>query len=194
MVKNSELLMFGLNMIVRCSGEAGVTVPGVGRTRRRGAAFSPCERYRYALWDVWGKETDPVMVAFVGLNPSTADELVDDPTVRRCKRFAASWGADGMFMLNAYGLRSTDPKGLWQVEDPVGSETDLWLSRLLPVCGIAVACWGVHCTEARAAEVVLGCGRWEMSCLGKTKNGSPRHPLYLRKDSALLTYWRRSVG
>jgi hypothetical protein len=83
-----------------------------------GAEFSECQQYRYTLWRTWDSQADRVM--FIGLNPSTADETEDDPTIRRCIRFAKDWGYGGILMMNAYAYRSTAPRGLKQVTDPIG--------------------------------------------------------------------------
>ena len=130
------------------------------------------------------------MVAFVGLNPSTADEHVEDPTVRRCIRFARDWGGCGLVMLNAYRLRSTDPAGLWSVADPVGDRNDAAISQWVRRCRMVVCAWGVHCKPNRAQEVVdliRAAGRQPM-CLGVTKDGAPKHPLYLRSELLPVPY------
>ena len=77
------------------------------------ATFSPCRRWRYTLLRRW-EPANLIVVAFIGLNPSTADETLDDPTIRRCIGFAKAWGAGGMYMLNLFGWRSTDPAGCWR--------------------------------------------------------------------------------
>jgi hypothetical protein len=83
---------------------------------RAGAEFSPCRRYRYALYRDRGALLGP-KVMFVGLNPSTADETVDDPTIRRCIRFARDWGYDGLIMANLYAWRAPKPRDLYATED-----------------------------------------------------------------------------
>jgi len=147
-----------------------------------GAIFSEPERvYRYDLWRIWEK-TKPY-VLFVGLNPSTADEEIDDNTVTRCRRYAAGWGYGGMHMANFYAFRSTKPEGLLQVEDPVGPENDLWLEKLAKDAGIIIAAWGAWkgIDRERAKKVLEILGE-EVYCLRVTKGGYPEHPLYLRKD------------
>jgi len=177
------------DVVVKESGILRTRVPGgLGFRKQRGAVFSPCERWRYALWNVWSGHEDPRIIAYVGLNPSTADEMKDDPTIRRCRGFAEKWGWDGMVMLNAFAFRSTDPKGLKTIDDPVGAETDLWLARLGQSCGVVVACWGVHCDLNRERAVCGAIGR-KMRCFGRTKDGKPKHPLYLPGSSTLIQYW-----
>lgn len=142
---------------------------------RRTAAFSPCRLYRYTLDIVWD-DTKP-LAAFIGLNPSTADEVKDDPTVRRCRGFAEQWGCGGMRMLNIFAYRATLPADMQAVEDPVGSENDLQIP-LIGCTGPHVACWGIHGKHlGRGAAVLQNLSG--LQCLGRTANGSPKHPLYL---------------
>jgi hypothetical protein len=150
-----------------------------------GADFSPCRTWRYGLWRRWDERP---LLAFIGLNPSTADETRNDPTVRRCIGFARSWGYGGLLMLNAYGLRSTDPAGLWRVDDPVGPGHDERMREHAAQASACVAAWGVHCESSRAARVCEVIGR-RVDCLGLTKGGAPRHPLYLKASSRRSLYW-----
>ncbi|MDA8965892.1 DUF1643 domain-containing protein, partial [Pseudomonadales bacterium] len=92
------------------------------------ADFSPCRTYRYALWRTWDK-TEPY-VLFLGLNPSTADETENDPTITRCIDFAKQLGFGGLCMANLFAFRATQPKDLKQAKDPVGDANDKWLSKL----------------------------------------------------------------
>lgn len=151
-----------------------------------GAAFSPCRNYRYALWRWWDKDKPYAM--FVGLNPSTADETLDDPTIRRCKRFASDWGYGGLVMTNLFAIRATDPKVMLAHSDPVGVENDDYLRDLARHAALVVAAWGAHGGHQGRDEDVLRLIPG-VHHLGLTKAGKPRHPLYLRADSrpALLT-------
>ena len=167
-------------------------IPG----QRSGAYFSECGKYRYALWRQWanGKR----VVAFVGLNPSTADHLLDDPTIRRCIRFSQDWGFDGLVMLNIFGWRATDPKELKAVSDPIGAlnknaflNMDDWLDA--PINDVVCA-WGAHGKLHGRGSIVTGWLTGEdhkhrkIFCLGKTKSGSPKHPLYLRATTTCEDY------
>ena len=126
-------------------------------------------------------------VAFIGLNPSTADETQDDPTVRRCIGFAKHWGFGGMFMLNIFALRSTDPRALYRAEDPTGPENDYWITQVVQKREVTrvVACWGNHGAllsrgwEVKKLDRLRG-ALWRIGEL--TKTGQPRHPLYLKGD------------
>jgi hypothetical protein len=149
----------------------------------RSAHFSPCRLYRYALWRAWGAQAGAVdrgYVLFIGLNPSTADENNDDPTIRRCIAFAKAWGYSGVCMVNLFAFRSTDPAAMLAANDPVGPENDVWLERLARRAGLVVAAWGVHGThmerDSRVKQLIP-----EMRYLRLTKDGHPGHPLYLPK-------------
>jgi len=144
---------------------------------RTGAEFSPCRTWRYALWRHWG---DGPKIAFIGLNPSTADETCDDPTVRRCIGFARSWGFGGLYMLNAYAFRATLPADLKSALDPIGPHQDRRLRHYARRADGLIAAWGTHCEPQRAARICTLL-RQRLDCLGRTRNGSPCHPLYLSK-------------
>ena len=160
--------------------------------RASGAIFSDCRTWRYALWRRWDLGLSCDMVAFVGLNPSAADESIDDPTIRRCKNFAKKWGFDGMYMLNAYAFRATDPSDMKAAADPVGPKNDQLLRHYGSEVNAIVACWGAHCELTREVVVCQMIGKLVMS-LGITKQGRPKHPLYLRADSKPEPFWRPHV-
>jgi hypothetical protein len=150
------------------------------------AVFSPCRTWRYALARRWAPDGQPVM--FVALNPSTADETLDDPTVRRCIGFAKRWGFPAMLMLNAFALRSTDPRALYSAADPVGPENDTWLLAMRQTAARCVVCWGAHgALLDRGTEVVQLVA--PVFSFGFTKDGFPKHPLYL-PNNADLVEWR----
>lgn len=145
-------------------------------------AWSPCRRYRYTLWRLWGPGARPAM--FIGLNPSTADETQDDPTIRRCKAFAKCSGCDSLIMTNLFSWRATDPRAMKAADDPVGPQNDDWLRRLAPVAHVRVAAWGVHGSWSERAKHVAAILS-NLYCLGTTKGGDPRHPLYLAATAEL---------
>jgi hypothetical protein len=154
------------------------------------AEMSACGAYRYALWRTWA--ADQPQVLFIGLNPSMADALADDPTLRRCIRFAQQWGYGGVILANLFAFRARSPKMLSDVADPIGPENDRWLEQLRNSVDLAVAAWGrMGRLHSRAARVEGRLG--ELYCLGSTKNGAPRHPLYVRGDSALQPWCARPI-
>jgi hypothetical protein len=150
-----------------------------------GAEFSECRTWRYVLWRRWDRQLDQAM--FIGLNPSTADEREDDPTIRRCIRFAKDWGYGGLLMMNAFAFRATDPKNMKAAKDPIGPRNDEALKFRQAQVGLIVAAWGAHCSPQRELEVCEIIQR-PIHCLGKTKSGSPKHPLYLRADTKPVIY------
>lgn len=157
----------------------------------REAAISQCGIYRYTLHrpaEMVCPERSTAV--FVMLNPSTADATRDDPTIRRCRGFARAWGCNGLTVLNLYALRSPDPTALWKSSDPVGPENDDYLRRVARECGDVVCAWGSNARSDRVAAFLrimagLAARLW---CLGVTKSGAPRHPLYVRADQPLLSW------
>jgi hypothetical protein len=150
-----------------------------------GAEFSPCGEYRYALWRrlSMGERA----VAFVGLNPSTADATMDDPTIRRCVGFARAWGFDWLYMLNLHAFRSTDPRVLATEIDPVGPGNWEALQRLTQKADLVVAAWGANDLHGAAVEYARRLAALPRThCLGRTKGGSPKHPLYLAAATPLV--------
>lgn len=152
---------------------------GLGSTAaeamERGATISDCGRYRYALWRKWAPgET----VMFVGMNPSTADATLDDPTIRRCVGFARAWGYGGLMMTNLFAWRATVPAHMLMAADPVGSDNDATLRTAYLNAALTVAAWGAHGTYGgrhNAVRKMLP----RLHYLRLTKDGHPGHPLYL---------------
>jgi hypothetical protein len=149
---------------------------------RRGAILSECGRYRYTLTREWGGENSPC-VAFVGLNPSTADHMVDDPTLRRCVAFARAWGFGRMMLVNLYAWRETVPSDMFTLGrmgvDIVGPVNDTWLDVAMQSSPCVVAAWGSNPYAAARAQEVRSRFKGRLWYLRLTKNGSPEHPLYL---------------
>ena len=147
------------------------------------AVISDCGTYRYRLTRIWD-ESKPVM-AWVMLNPSTADGSTDDPTIRRCINFAKAWGYGGITVVNLYALRATDPKQLWQHQDPVGPDNDAELAKVAEQFPLVVLAWGSNAKPERTTVVlrILSRARGLCTVLGWTKGGEPRHPLYVRADT-----------
>ncbi len=130
----------------------------------------------------------PVM-AFIGLNPSTADEVEDDPTITRCINYAKKWGYGGLFMLNIFAYRATDPKDMKAAPDPVGVDNDAYILRVADKAGLIVAAWGNHGGYLeRGREVCQLLADRKIHCLGITKAGMPKHPLYLKADLKPVLY------
>lgn len=153
-----------------------------------GAVFADDRTHRLYLWRRWEKVGPWVM--FIGLNPSTADERLNDPTVRRCIGFAHKWGYSGMFMCNAYTLVSTDPKKL-NTETPIVRGAQLAMRVIRNRCEKAIAAWGNQIVLVRDWEDRVVRIKKDLSplhCLGVTKLGHPRHPLYLPYSEQVGVY------
>lgn len=170
-----------------------------GRGVRRAAQIDG--EYRYTLQREWWErdrniaKSEPSLLTFVMLNPSTANDQIDDPTIRRCIGFARREGAVVMEVMNLYALRATNPAALLVHPDPVGIGNDALLTQVARqhTRFKTVVAWGAHkmvtpertailTDSARAAGTTL----W---CLGKTKSGAPRHPLYVRGDAPLVPWF-----
>lgn len=148
------------------------------------ATFSPCRRYRYTLTRSIGAGTRRAL--FVMLNPSTADEAQDDPTIRRCIAFARREGCGSLEVANLFAWRATDPVELRTAPDPVGPDNDRHIVEAAGRASLIVCAWGVHgCLLGRERAVrQLLAGR-ALHALGFTKEGAPRHPLYVKSDAPL---------
>ena len=191
---------------------------------KMGATFDATGTYRYSLWREWN--SDAPRVGFVMLNPSRADHTINDPTIRRCIGFAQRWDYGSLEVVNLFAYRTSSPKALRQVHDPIGAENDRYLVTLgqrVDHIVLAWGNWGTIQNRSQAAMSLLaqsqlysgshshslhpvphtlhpvphtlhpvphtlhpastGCierKREGLYCLGVTKTGQPRHPLYLK--------------
>lgn len=159
--------------------------------------FSPDRIYRYTLWRCWRKDglipnvSRLTYAMFIGLNPSTADETKNDPTIRKCIGFAKRWGLDALCMTNLFAFRATDPRVMKQQADPIGEDNDKWLKQVAHQASVIVAAWGLHgAHNGRDKRVTRMIG--DVRCLRYTKDGFPEHPLYVPYDTALQFYPRKS--
>jgi len=139
------------------------------------ALLSACGTYRYRLTRSWGPGDH---VVFIGLNPSTADAALDDPTIRRCSNFARSWGFDGLIMLNAWAFRSTQPRQLLLTPDPNGPRNNHIIRQTCRHATLVIAAWGNHCPPDRQTQLIQLTG--PLHCIARNSNGQPAHPLYLK--------------
>lgn len=180
-----------------------------------GAIISEDERYRYVLFREWrGHGSDenwrwfdavdgnghklgvPKTCLFIMLNPSTADALNDDPTIRRCVSFAKAWKYDRLEVVNLFAYRTKSPselKALLDKDDPVGRSNIKYVQQAMTDAGLIVCAWGVHGSHLDQDETVLGWLPFERKIysLGTTKDGSPKHPLYIAADTKLVEFHGR---
>jgi hypothetical protein len=163
-----------------------------------GAVISPCGKYRYQLTRMWD-ERKRRRAVFIMLNPSTADALQDDPTIRRCIGFARSWGCGSLVVLNLFAIRATNPAVMLADNDPEGPDNFEHFRRFLDdptdwithARDIVVCAWGAHGSHRDQDKTVMG---WmdrfaaQPQCLGITKSGQPKHPLYIAASTPLQPY------
>ena len=146
------------------------------------AVYSDCERYRYLLTRTWGPGSRAL---FIMLNPSTATEVQNDPTVERCERRARALGFGAFRVTNIFAFRATDPKVMRSADDPVGAENDAAIGDSLAWADAVICAWGNHgLHRGRGAEVeamLRGSGA-RLFHLGLTGQGQPKHPLYIGYD------------
>lgn len=147
---------------------------------RSTATYSDCESYRYALtrlWDDGGRKA-----LFVMLNPSTATEVQNDPTVERCERRARALGFGGFRVTNIFAWRDTDPRKMRAAVDPIGPGNDAAILEGASWADTIVAAWGTHGAHLdrgpAVAKLLRGAGH-SLTALGITKDGHPKHPLYV---------------
>lgn len=160
---------------------------------KKTAIISDCGKYRYSLDRIWEPKLLPMV--FIMLNPSTADATEDDPTIRRCIGFAERENRGSIFIGNLFAYRATNPLQLYQVSDPVGHYNYNTVKKLLLLgksCNQPVVCaWGsqnIASDEARKLFELSADLDVKLTCLGKNKSGSPKHPLYLKSDQAFEPY------
>lgn len=157
----------------------------ITRTHQKGdaqslAVYSDCERYRYELtreWDAGSKR-----VAFVMLNPSTATEVQNDPTVERCERRARALGFGAFRVCNIFAWRATDPRDMRAAADPVGPENDAAIMNAAKWADTLVCAWGTHgahLDRGPMVEALLRATDVPLTHLGLSKAGHPKHPLYI---------------
>lgn len=155
----------------------------------RDAVISDCGTYRYLLRRTWDHGKPRVLI--VMLNPSTADAEIDDPTIRSCIRLSKGLGYGSFEVVNLFALRATDPKELAKASDPIGPRNDLTIETAIGRCDLAICAWGAHQMaehRSRSVRALLRQHRPAVFCLGKTKSGSPKHPLYIKSGTPLETF------
>jgi len=151
----------------------------------RSAIFSRNKVYRFVLEREWDDSLPKVMI--IGLNPSTADAKIDDPTIRKCIRMSSNWGYGGMVMVNLFAYRATDPKDLYKAPKPVGSRNTWYIRNCLNKVETVVCAWGNHGNYLNRDHRVL---KWLPPCkaININKTGIPAHPLYQKDNAPLINF------
>lgn len=144
------------------------------------AEISLCNTYRYFLQRTWDRDINNKMMTFIMLNPSKADALKDDPTIRKCVMLAKKENCSGIYVINLFALRSSQPKDLYIHNNPVGPDNDYWIDEITKKSKIIVVAWGndgnLLNRDIEVCEKLKSLGL-NLYCLGLNKNGSPKHPL-----------------
>lgn len=155
------------------------------------ALIDGTKKYRYMLMRQWGDNRNN-FVNFVMLNPSTADAKKDDRTIESCIRLTRNWGFDGFYVTNLFALRATHPKVLKDSDDPVGIDNDKFINKYARSCKLVVLAWGNHGSLHNRNQIVLEKLNKIITpyCLNKTKLGHPSHPLYTKRNTKPIKYWR----
>ncbi|HLP89277.1 MAG TPA: DUF1643 domain-containing protein [Nostocaceae cyanobacterium] len=146
-------------------------------------------QYRYLLSRKWDENLP--QVTFVMLNPSKANAYEDDPTITRCINFAHSWGYGCLEVVNLFAYISTDPRELGQVNDPVGAKNNDYIQLAVNQAKLIILAWGAGKypqIQNRNQEVLKLIYHQPLYCLGATKDGHPRHPLYLRNSTKPMIF------
>lgn len=153
-----------------------------------GAEFSECRKYRYALWRKW--DSSKSLVMFIGLNPSTANEDANDPTIRRVISIANNLGFGGVYMMNCFPYVSTNPNDLKDCSNiPLN---DVWLERVSKACEEIVFAWGdFKIVRDKKRDKELAAMFPYAKALQINKNGSPKHPLYVRNNVVPVKFFIR---
>lgn len=146
---------------------------------KKNAILSEDRKYRYVLSRIWDETKPKVMI--IGLNPSTADETEDDPTIGRCISFSKSWGYGGVYMLNLFAFRATQPKDMFNAQNPIGLENNSYIEIYSKKVDKIVCAWGNHGTyKNRGNEIREKFDKLFYLTLNQT--GEPAHPLYLKSE------------
>ncbi len=172
----------------------------------RQSQFSPDRVFRYTLWREWAASDESFdlfdgcnegergnrlgeYLMVTGLNPSTADEEKNDPTLNRVVDFGKRWGFGAVCMTNVFAYRDTLPENMKRAADPIGPGNDRWLLETAAGAGMILAAWGAHAKHlGRADAVVKLLSQFKIHCLRKNKDGSPQHPLYIPADTQPISF------
>ncbi|HHN8403925.1 TPA: DUF1643 domain-containing protein [Morganella morganii] len=160
--------------------------------KTKDAYISNDGKYRYDLWRLWDESKPKIM--FIGLNPSTADQEIDDSTITRCIDFSVKWGFGGLIMCNLFAFRATKPKEMLNASEPVGIETDMVLLERAKEVDVIVAAWGndggfMGRSGSMLSLLSDNLLSDKLYYLKLNKTGEPRHPLYIHGETK-LTKWQ----
>lgn len=154
---------------------------------QKGAHFSPDRRYRYTLWRIW--EPEWPKINWLMLNPSTADENVEDPTIAKCIRFSQKWGYGSIVITNIFAFRATDPEDMKKEADPIGPNNDWYVWSSAKGAEKVICAWGNHGDHMkRANHIRYMLKDIPLHCLKVNNTGEPIHPLYVSFKTKPVPY------
>jgi len=154
------------------------------------AYLSKCRKYRYALWRTWDNSKPYAM--FIGLNPSTANETEDDPTINRCINYSKNWGYGGLCMVNLFAFRATEPSDMKASSKPIGLDNDDWIKKLSKDAAIIIAAWGNDGSYMERSKSVIDMIP-NLMCLKINKTGEPAHPLYQPSSATPIKFGKNNI-
>lgn len=154
---------------------------------QKGAHFSIDRKYRYNLWRIW--EPEYPKINWLMLNPSTADENVEDPTISKCIRFSKMWGYGSVYITNIFAYRATAPEDMKAQADPIGPNNDWYVWSTAKMVDKVICAWGNHGEHLGRADHTRNMLKdVELHCLKLNKTGEPQHPLYLPFKTTPILY------
>lgn len=157
----------------------------------RNALISDCGLYRYTLFRRIDDKNDKCL-AFIMLNPSTADATIDDPTIRKCKGFAERMGYSWIHVVNLFAYRATSPKEIKKASNPIGDDNILHIRAAAAMADKIICAWGCSGTYGRQNEKVMELlSGYDLHALEITKHGHPKHPLYISYDKEPVLFKER---
>ncbi|MBD1910234.1 MULTISPECIES: DUF1643 domain-containing protein [unclassified Leptolyngbya] len=156
----------------------------------QGAVFDATQTYRYTLWRCWNPEAPSI--AFIMLNPSTADAAKDDPTIRSCRQFAKVWDYGSVEIVNLFAYRATLPRDLRCSLQPIGDDNDRYILEAVESAAKVVVAWGNWRSWLGRDRTLLNLlSSTPLHCLGVNQSAQPRHPLYVKRDTRLQQFIRK---
>ena len=160
-------------VVAGCNSERGLVLS-------RNSAEKPLSRTRTTTRTRTKRNVSPRRIVWVGLNPSTADEVTLDQTLAAVCRYSRNWGFSQVVMLNLFAFRATDPRDLKRAKDPIGPDNDKHLLAEVSQADQVIACWGGHGRFLGRDRQVSELLAVSFECLLKNRTGTPHHPLYLK--------------
>jgi hypothetical protein len=155
----------------------------------RTAIISDCGRYRYLLRRLWAEGLPRAL--FIMLNPSTADDKIDDPTIKALIRWCQHHSYGSFEVVNIFAVRSSDPIAIYQIGDPIGPRNEAVIRRAVDRADIVICAWGAHLAardHVHRLMTEISKVKEHVFCLGITKLGAPRHPLYIAANQPLIEF------